>query len=120
VNARLLVGLLLAGTVAVGTLAYRRRDPIPPASAVDPDVLDPPAPWTLLAFTSALCTACEDTPGVIAEALDVDEAELDEVNGPVAVELVDVAERPGLAEALDVDATPTVALVDHEGRVRFA
>lgn len=116
---RLVVGLGLLSTVALGALAYRSRDAGSHPSRVDADLAGADGkPWTLLAFTSPICGACKETPSIVAEALDVPETELG--RGPVGFRQVDVTESPGLAEALDVTRTPAVALVDHEGEVRYA
>lgn len=117
---RWLVGLGVVSTVAAGTWVYRSRDETPRASSVDPEQagLDDGKPWTVLAFTSPLCGACEQTPGVVAEALGVPEDELGE--GSVGFRRVDVTERGDLARALDVQTTPTVVVVDRHGEVRFA
>lgn len=116
----LVAGTLLAGVAAAG-LAYRRRArPEAEGARLDPARLPgdvhPPA---VLAFTSPLCLACEETPARVADALEVTEAELRAGQAPIAFAEADVRERADLAEALDVRRTPAVAGIAAGGRVRF-
>jgi hypothetical protein len=121
VIARALTAAALVASVAAAGLALRRRArPHREAGRLDPDRLpDGVEPPAVLAFTSPLCLACEQTPGRVAEALEVTEAELRAGEAPIAFAEADVRERSDLAEALDVRRTPTVAGIAPEGRVRF-
>lgn len=122
---RLLVALALAGGAGFGGLALRRRSgddgPATGPQRLSADERPGPAGlWTVLGFTSPLCVACSETPRIAAESLGVEPAELKA--GPVDGVLfrsVDVREHPSLVERLDVTRTPTVAVVDPEGRVVF-
>lgn len=118
---RLLVGLSVVGTVAAGTLAFRGRTESSFPARVDPDLVDHgESPWTVVAFSSPMCRACKQTPSIVADALEIDEAQLGNGASPVGFQQIDVREREDLVEALDVTRTPTVALVDRNGAVRFA
>lgn len=109
----LLVLLLLAALAAFAYLRARRREtPFEPARARLPDDAFPPrarAPLTVFYFTSRLCGACKETPGIVRDAA----PEVPAV--PLAVH-----ERPDLVRALGVFETPTLLLVDAEGRIRYA
>lgn len=120
---RLVLGLSVLGTVAAGGLVFRRSGRSAFPQRVDPDLVaaEGKQPWIVLAFTSPLCHACSKTPGIVAEALDVDVGDLERGAHEVArFEQVDVGQRPDLAEALDVTSTPTIAVLDRQGRVRWA
>lgn len=122
---RLLIAVALAGGVGVGGLALRRRS-TPDHSRAEgvrvPAWLRPgEGGWSVLGFTSPMCVACRQTPGVVAEALGVPEEDLSD--GPVrgvAFHAVDVREHERLVELLDVTRTPTVAVLDPAGRVVYA
>lgn len=119
--ARLLVGLLVVAGAALGTLAYRLRGPRAAASegrqleALPEDLAGP----AVLVFTATLCVACRRTPGLVAEALDVEEARLRAGEAPLGFAEVDVAEAPRLVEELDVASTPTLVGIDGRQRVAF-
>lgn len=117
---RLAVAAGLLAALALVVLAARRRgadgDPYrPPVDRVDPELLPAAARGELavLGFSSRFCIACRRTPDVVGEAREVAGAEA------VFVE-VDVADRPGLVDELGVRETPTVVVVDAEGRIRYA
>lgn len=67
------------------------------------------APLTAFYFTSRLCGACQETPGIVHDA----QPDLPIVPLPMH-------ERPDLARAVGVYETPTLLLVDGSGRIRFA
>lgn len=124
--ARLVLALTLAGAAALGGLAVTRwrtaSTPRGVPDRVDGSLLPQRARerWAVLGFTSPLCTACQRTPHVVAEALATTpqalaESPVDEV----AFLSVDVREHGPLVDALDVRATPTVVVLDPVGRVRF-
>lgn len=109
-----LVALLLAGLALVAWLRdRRRRAPFAPSLPVLPaDAFprgSPRAPLTAFYFTSRLCGACQETPGIVRDAAP-----------EVPVVALQVHERPDLARALGVYETPTLLLVDEEGRIRYA
>lgn len=120
--ARLLVGLTVLATAAVGTLAYRGREA--PATVGEGRKLEArpeavPAGPAVLVFTSSLCLACRRTPGLLADALAVDEASLHAGEAPIAFAEIDVAEAPELVEDLDVTRTPTIVGLDGRNHVAF-
>jgi hypothetical protein len=104
---------LLAGVALLVLLRARRRAaPFRPRLLRLPDdafPAGPRAPLTAFHVTSRLCAACRETPGIVREAA----PELALVELPVH-------ERPDLARALGVSETPTLLLVDAEGRIRHA
>jgi thiol-disulfide isomerase/thioredoxin len=112
------VGGLLA-LVGIGVLWSRPGDEAeayrPPVSRLHEDLLPETARGRLavLAFRSRFCLACRRTPDVVAEALEASDADAAFVH-------VDVADHPALVDELDLGATPTVLLVDAEGRLRYA
>lgn len=118
---RLLVAIAIAGGAGLGALAYRRSVAetslegrrLPPGA----DVPEGPA---VLVFTSSMCTACRRTPELVAEALDVDEAELRGGEAPARLAERDVREHADLATELDVTRTPTLVGVDADGDLAFA
>lgn len=110
----LVVVLLLAGLAAVILARRRRREaPFEPALPRLPDdafpAHAPRAPLTAFYFTSRLCGACRDTPRIVREAAP-----------EVPVVPLSVHDRPDLVRALGVFETPTLLLVDEEGRIRYA
>lgn len=109
-----LVAILLGGLTTVAWLrARRRRAAFQPALSSLPDDAFPRgrarAPLTAFYFTSRLCGACQDTPGIVRDAAP-----------EVPLVPLPVHERAGLAKALGVYETPTLLLVDEEGRIRYA
>jgi hypothetical protein len=105
----ILLGVILV--VAVTRARFKRAPYAPPVAALDP--ADVPggltAPLTALVFTSPLCGACKETPGIVRAAAP-----------EVPVVTVNVRERPGLARALTLVETPTLILLDERGRIRYA
>lgn len=122
---RLAIAATVLASAVLGGWTYRHRTPNRSASErqagrIDPSRLPNEAGQpALLAFTSPLCVACQRTPGLVAEALDVGEDELTAGQAPIELAKVDVTERGDLAKALDVRRTPTLAGVGPEGHVRF-
>lgn len=114
-----MAGGLVAAVAAAVAVASRRRAGdeayAPPLDRVPRDLLPAEARGSLavLGFASRFCVACRRTPGVVDEAR--------EAAGVDAAFLhLDVADHPDLVEALALRQTPTVVVVDAEGRVRFA
>lgn len=110
-------GLLLAVAVVV-VWARRRSDGEayePPVARIPVEDLPPEAQGGLavLGFRSRFCVACRRTPDVVAEALGLAQTEAAFVH-------VDVADRLDLAQRLGLRQTPTVVLVDGQGRIRYA
>lgn len=87
----------------------------PPRARLHQDLLPADARGVLavLGFRSRFCIACRRTPEVVAEALEASGAEAVFVHA-------DVADHPDLVEALGLRETPTVVVVDAEGRIRYA
>lgn len=107
VSLALAVVLLAAGAWA---LRRRRRPFAPRLGRLPPDALrEPRAPLAVYYFTSRFCLDCKDTPRVVREAA----PEVPAI--PLPVE-----QRADLARALGVPETPTLLLVDAEGRIRYA
>lgn len=119
IHLRAALAALLLGLVGAAVWAARRGgdgDPYsPPVDRVDGELLPEAARGRLavLGFKSRFCLACRRTPDVVADALEASEAEA------VFVHL-DVADHPALVDALGLRETPTVLLVDAEGRLRYA
>ena len=104
---------LLALVAGAWALRRRRRE----AAPFEPRLARLPlevvggtrAPLTLYYFTSRFCADCKDTPQVARDAA----PEIPAIALPVE-------ERGALARALGVPETPTLFLVDAEGRIRYA
>jgi glutaredoxin len=69
----------------------------------------PGAPLVAYYFTSRLCAECKETPRVVQEAAP-----------EVPAVALSVHERADLAALVGVRETPTLLLVDEEGRIRYA
>lgn len=114
-----LAGGFLALVVAVVVLARRTRGDTdryePPVARLAGDLIPDAARGELavLGFRSRFCIACRRTPAVVGEALEASSADAVFVHA-------DVADHPDLVEALALRETPTVLVVDAEGRIRYA
>lgn len=111
---RLAVALVLVALLAALVLARRRRRArgYEPALGRVPESAFPAgarAPLTAFYFTSRLCGACQETAGIVRDAAP-----------EVPVVPLSVHERGDLVRALGVFETPTLLLVDEEGRIRYA
>lgn len=108
-----IVALVIALVAAVALVRRRARDRAwaPAVGALRP--ADVPgglaAPLTALYFTSPLCAACRDTPGIVRDAAP-----------EVPVVGVSVRDRPDLVRRLALVETPTLLLLDAQGRIRYA
>lgn len=118
-HVRAAVAAALLALVALGVWASRRGsdgDPYRPPVSRIPEELVPEAArgeLAVLGFRSRFCLACRRTPDVVGEALALAEADAVFVH-------VDVADHPRLVDELALRETPTVLLVDAEGRLRYA
>jgi hypothetical protein len=112
--ARVLLALLLVGTVITLALARalalrrRRAERFTPRVARVP-LMGQGAPLTAYYFTSRLCAECKETPRVVQEAAP-----------EVPAIALSVHERRDLVDLVGVRETPTLLLVDEEGRIRYA
>jgi len=109
---RLSVALALLAAVSLAWIAVARRDRarhegFAPRVARVP--LPSRAPLTAYYFTSRLCAECKETPRVVQEAAP-----------EVPAVALSVHDRADLAELVGVRETPTLLLVDEEGRIRYA
>ncbi|GAA2401732.1 hypothetical protein Cme02nite_58070 [Catellatospora methionotrophica] len=114
-------GLIVAGVALLAATAYgvvhrRRAGRVRAVSAPDDLVLPlladlgvPPGQVTLLQFSSAFCAPCRATRVVCAEAART-------TPGVAHVE-VDAEHRLDAVRALDIWKTPTVLIVDAQGRI---
>lgn len=109
---RAALALALLGLVAAASFQARRGGgagaPFTPRLMHFP-LHAPGAAPTAYVFTSRLCSECHATPALVAEA----------APGLPLVELP-VERHAALARRLGVDETPSLFLVDEQGRVRFA
>ncbi|MEA3201917.1 MAG: hypothetical protein QOE90_3345 [Thermoplasmata archaeon] len=103
------LGLLALVALAAWARARRRAGFQPRLARVPEDLVPPGAPLAVLYFTSRLCSECAETPHVVREAAP-----------EVPAIAVSVHERARLARDLGVTETPTLLLVDAEGRIRYA
>jgi hypothetical protein len=106
-----IVALLVATVIVLGGVRALRPRYRPRLGRLPPDAFPPGerAPLTAFYFTSRLCAECRDTPGIVHDAAP-----------HVPAVPLKVHERPDLARALGVRETPTLLLVDREGRIRYA
>lgn len=106
-----LVALVLLLVAAARTARDRRRArPFAPTRVpADAFPRGERAPLSALYFTSRLCAACRETPGLVRA-----------VDPALPLVAIAVEDRPDVVRALDVRETPTLLLVDREGRVRYA
>lgn len=112
---RLLVVLVVAcGAALFGILSQRRRNaPTQPRhespTQIDrADFAQPSTPWLVVVFTSATCQTCAD----IEAKARVLESE------SVAVHISEFSAQRDLHKRYNIDAVPTLLLVDREGVVR--
>jgi len=115
--ARLLIALVIVAVAAgVAYVVQRRRTPDAPTQRrynvpeqLDRDDFDrPDAPWLVAVFTSDTCDKCADVASKAA-VLATDE---------VAVQNVDFIADRALHDRYDVDAVPTLVIVDGAGVTR--
>ena len=107
-------GVLVAATVA--GLLWQRRDGSLRGAAVEPETktltelgFEPGTPATLLQFSSAFCAPCRATRRICAEISDM-------LDGVRHVE-VDAESHLDAVRALGVLRTPTLFLLDRDGRI---
>ncbi len=111
---RAIIALALLGGIA-GVAIWRasrkvRGDFLPRLARIPAAALTPSgAPLTAYYFTSRLCGACKDTAGIVRDAA----PEVPAIAWPVE-------QHAALARALGIAETPTLFLVDEEGRIRYA
>lgn len=65
-------------------------------------------PVQLVAFTSPLCAPCKEIPRIALEAAP-----------EVPLIILDVRDHPGLVHTLGIRTTPTLLLLDDNGRIRY-
>jgi hypothetical protein len=106
---------VIAIAVIVATLLRRRRpDPPTQPSWKVPLQLDrtdfdrPDTPWLVVVFSSATCDTCA---GVWEKAVVL-------TSSALAVQLVEVGERPDLHRRYGINAVPTLVLADADGVVQ--
>lgn len=109
-RAGLAIALLLI-LALVARKRARRRHEFEPRHARIPDALAQTlrAPLTAFYFTSRLCSECRDTPRVVQEAAP-----------EVPLIALPVEGHGALARELGVTETPTLLIVDAQGRIRYA
>jgi hypothetical protein len=111
----LLAASVVAVAAVVAVILERRRPEAPtqggwevPAQLDRADFARPEAPWLVAVFTSATCDSC-------AQALQRSRV-LD--SAAVAVEEVEVKEKPDLHRRYHIEAVPIIVVADREGVVR--
>ncbi len=112
---RILVAAVVAAFVVALVLWTQRRSPTaaPTAAPTVPaelrrsDFDRPDAPWLVVVFTSRTCGTCA---GVLDRARPLE-------SGQVAVEEVEVQDRPDLHTRYGIDAVPLTLVVDAAGDV---
>lgn len=115
---RLIVAAALVAVAVVVALALQRRRKADPEAQAPrfstPDRLDradfhrPDADWLVVAFTSATCSTCASVVQRMGPL----------ASDQVAIQEVEVTERPDLHQRYDVDAVPLVVVADAAGSVR--
>jgi hypothetical protein len=113
---RLLIAVaFVVVAVMVALVLQRRRPDAPtqphwtvPVQLDRQDFLRPDAPWLVAVFTSATCSTCA---GVFDKASAL-------ASEAVAVDQVEVAERPEEHRRYGIDAVPTLVVADALGVVR--
>ena len=111
----LLAAVVVLVSVVVAVVLERRRPEAPtqgswsvPAQVDRADFIRPDAPWLVAVFTSATCDSCART---------LDQARV-LASDSVAVEDVEVKDRPDLHDRYHIKAVPIVVVADAEGVVR--
>jgi Thioredoxin domain len=113
---QLLIAVGLAAAAAVVAAVLRHRQPMPaptqpvwqaPAQLDRADFAQPDAPYLVAVFTSATCRSCSD----MAEKAAV------LASSQVAVDVVEVTQRPDVHRKYAVDAVPMVVVADRHGVV---
>jgi hypothetical protein len=111
----LLAAVVVLVSVVVAVVLERRRPEAPtqsswavPAQVDRADFTRPDAPWLVAVFTSATCDSCART---------LEQARI-LASDAVAVEDVEVKDRPDLHDRYHIKAVPIVVVADAEGVVR--
>jgi hypothetical protein len=113
---RLVIAIVIVAVVAVVALVARRRRTVDAPTQrryTTPDQLDRSdfadggAPWLVVVFTSATCTACQS---VVQKAAVLESPQ-------VAVAEVEFVADRALHEKYGIDAVPTTLIVDADGVV---
>jgi hypothetical protein len=111
----LLAAVVVLVSVVVAVVLERRRPEAPtqsswavPAQVDRADFTRPDAPWLVAVFTSATCDSCART---------LEQARV-LASDSVAVEDVEVKDRPDLHDRYHIKAVPIVVVADAEGVVR--
>ncbi len=110
-----LAAAVVALAAVVAVVLERRRPEAPtqsewavPAQLDRADFTRPDAPWLVAVFTSATCDSC-------AQAIQRSKVLASDA---VAVEEVEVKEKPDLHRRYHIDAVPIIVVADREGVVR--
>ena len=113
---QLLIAVGLAAVAAIVAAILRRRQPVQaptqpawqaPAQLDRADFAHPDAPYLVAVFTSATCRSCS----AMAEKAAV------LASSQVAVDVVEVTQRPDVHRKYAVDAVPMVVVADRAGVV---
>ncbi|HEY8092991.1 MAG TPA: thioredoxin family protein [Acidimicrobiales bacterium] len=113
---QLVIAIGLAAGAAVVAAVLRRRQPVPaptqpawqaPAQLDRADFAQPDAPFLVAVFTSETCRSCS--------AMSEKAAVL--ASSQVAVDVVEVTQRPDVHRKYAVDAVPMVVVADRDGVV---
>lgn len=111
----LIAAAVVLGAVAVSLVLRRRKPQAPtqprmnvPVQVDRADFTSPESPWLVAVFSSATCSTCSD---VVAKAHALASHE-------VAVMDVEYTAHRDLHKRYDIDAVPTVIVVDRDGVVQ--